>query len=150
MARKAGSRNRRMLTLAQLRGLLAARSGEIVGLMKERQHLRKAMRAVDRQIQVLRGRGAGRLGFAGAARFSLRRRRRPRNAQTLGQVLVSALKQKSGSMTPLELTEAVREAGYKSSAKNLRAVVYQALRNTSQIVHDNTRGMYRLRSNGRK
>ena len=147
MARR---RTRRLLTLAQLKELIAARSEQILDLLKEKHQLAKGIRSVDRQIKVLRGRGAGRLGLRGAARVTLRRRRRPRNAQTMTQVLVGALKQKNVPMSPLELTEAVRAAGYKSSAKNLRAVVYQALRNSPQIVHHNVRGMYRLKSDAKK
>jgi hypothetical protein len=54
-------------------------------------------------------------------------RRRPKNEQSLREVIVDVLGKSKNGLTFEQIVQASKQAGYKTSAKNFDNIVYQAL-----------------------
>lgn len=115
----------KQLSLAQLQRELARRQSALPRLQKKRKKLVAALQKVDDTIATLGGAAAPKKARVRRGR-PLRKAKRAKNKQSLGEVLAKVL-QGAKSMKIAELTERVKRLGYKSKAKNFRLIVNQAL-----------------------
>lgn len=136
----------RELTLRDLDFIRSMRLKEIAALEKEREKLKQQMGRIGEQLLSLRGQRGGRPAVAGEEPGRRRRRRRFRNPVPLPQLLVSILQKAERPMKTAELIEQVARSGYRSAAKNLRSVVYQAIYNSPHIVPAKDKSGYLLKN----
>lgn len=125
--RASAGANLASLSMTELQREIARRGRKVQGLMRRRARL---MARVDRLDSIIREhggsagggarRGPGRPAGRGAGRGG-RRGGRGENSKSLAQSLADLLKGKTMGVT--EAAEAVKAAGYKTSAENFRTMV---------------------------
>ncbi|MBX3358630.1 MAG: hypothetical protein KF745_09380 [Phycisphaeraceae bacterium] len=132
MARKSAAARRRGLTglsLTALQTELRRRERRVGALMRRRERVAAKLQRLDSEIESMGGR-AGRI--AGV-------RTRPKNDMNLVESLQKLLTGKTMSVT--DATQAVQDAGYKTSAENFRTIVNQTLINSGKFKRV-SRGQY--------
>ncbi|RMG38888.1 MAG: hypothetical protein D6725_06485 [Planctomycetota bacterium] len=125
-------------------------------LQERRKKLESLLEDVQLKIAAIEGRvqrGQRRASAArtGAPAPQRRRRRRTRKGgpggQALDKVVVAVLSETPGGLPLKELEQAVLDRGYKTSAKNFRNVLYQAvykLGRAGKVKRDPETGRYKL------
>lgn len=147
----AGRRGRRsklsLLPTTELQAELERRLGRVAELEGRREQLLAELNDVETEIRASGGNLSGRVGKRrgpgrppGSGRRRGGRGRRPRNAANLVESLKQVLNNKTMSVT--EVTEAVQQAGYKTTSSNFRTIVNQALINNPQAFKKVARGQY--------
>lgn len=126
------------LSVADLEKILDERKAALQDLGQRRDVAQKALDDIDKQIQELMGDGRS-LGMG------RRRRRRPKNEQSLRAVVLEVLQKHKAGLTLTDLANAVLATGYKSTSRNFKNVLYQCLYNTDKITHDAPTGCYKLK-----
>ena len=123
------------MSVAELEQILEDRKTKAIDLGRKREELQKQLDDIDRQI----------LEVMGDNRVIRRRRRRLKNEMSLrGHVKELLAKNKKGySMS--DLTTKIMDAGYKSSSRNFRNVLYQCLYNTEGVTFDQATGCYKIK-----
>lgn len=128
--RAGGRKSLRGITTEQLHRELEKRRSMLGDLARERDELAARLEMIDRELSSLGGAPArdgarGRGKRRGPKPGRRGGRRRPRNEGNLVEALSGVLKGKTMSVT--EAAAAVVEAGYRTSSKNFRTIVNQAL-----------------------
>lgn len=108
----------------ELKGELRRRGRRLQTLQKRRERLLKEVANVESEIQEI----GGALGPGGVGDGV---RRRPRNEMPLDEALAKLLKNRTMSVT--EASDAVQQAGYKTTAENFRTIVNQTLINSPKF-----------------
>lgn len=126
------------MTLAQLERALEKKRTRLEDLQSRRESLQQQLARVEGQIAGIAGRGAG----PGGVR---KRRKRPRNAQSLRSYVEDVLSRNKKGLTLAELHSKIEETGYKSKARNFRNVLYQCLYNSDNVQLDKSTGRYGLK-----
>jgi hypothetical protein len=134
MARVAGE-----MTLAQLEKALEKKKSRLDELQSRRATLQQQLARVEAQISGIAGRSSG----AGGVR---KRRKRPKNAQSLKGYVSDILGRNKKGLTLAELHEKLDQTDYRSKAKNFRNVLYQCLYNSEDFQQDKSTGKYSLKS----
>ena len=144
MARRKGSD----LSVAQLERLLTDKKGELATLGQKKSNLQAQLASVDKQLDSLQGANAPAAAPAPARRKKKRGRRgkRPKNTQTLPEVVAGILGKTPKGLSLKDLVAAVLKSGYKTKAKNFSNVVYQCVYNAKTIYHDKKSGTHRLKA----
>ena len=124
-------------SVADLERILDERKVQLQDLAKRRDQVQKELDKLDAEIQ-------GLVGVGGSVGKIRRSRRRVKNAQSLRAVVLEIMGKNKKGFGLADLAVKVNEAGYKSSSRNFRNVLYQCLYNTEGIVHDDATGCYRL------
>lgn len=120
-----------MLSVAELKKIIADRKSRVSELKKQRNKLVKQLRKLDAEIEKAGG-SAGRRGGI-----------RPRNEMSLADAIAEALK--SGKpMRVGDIADAVTKAGYKSSSPKFNAIVNQTLIKDKRF-EATERGVYKLK-----
>ena len=127
------------LSVAVLERLLTKRRSLLDTLTRRRDQLRKNLEKIEHRIASLAGRNGGGPGKV------TRRRKRPKNAKPLHQVVTEILSKSKTGFPLAKLAQKVLASGYKSNSSNFTNVLYQCLYNDSKIVHDGKTGNYRLK-----
>ena len=127
------------LSVAVLERLLTKRRSLLDTLTRRRNQLRKNLEKIEQRIASLAGRNGGGPGKV------TRRRKRPKNAKSLSQVVTELLSKNNTGYPLAKLSEKVLASGYKSGSSNFKNVLYQCLYNAPKIVHDSETGNYRLK-----
>ena len=120
------------MTTAELQAELKRRERSVRKLERRRERLLADLGEVE---QLLAAEGA--LSASGGIR------RRPRNEMNLVDSLSGVLKGKTMSVT--EVTQAVQQAGYMTTAANFRTIVNQALIREKKTFKKVARGQYTAR-----
>jgi hypothetical protein len=149
MARRKGSD----LSVVQLERLLTDKKGELATLGQQKANLQAQLASVDKQLDSLQGANAPAAAPAPApapapARRKKKRGRRgkrPKNTQTLPEVVAGILGKTPKGLSLKDLVDAVHKSGYKTKAKNFSNVVYQCVYNAKTISHDKKSGTHRLK-----
>ncbi len=126
------------MTLAQLERALEKKRSRLEDLESRRSSLQQQLAKVEAQISGISGRGAG----SGGVR---KRRKRPRNAQSLKDYVKDILSRNKKGLTLAELHEKLEQTDYKSRARNFRNVLYQCLYNSDDVQQDKSSGKYALK-----
>lgn len=142
------TKNLSSASMAQLQAEIERREGELSQLQDRRAQLLAELASVEDEIRrsggaVGGGRRRGRRGPGrppGTTGRRGRRGRRPRNTANLVESLQKVLDGKTMSVT--EVTDAVQQAGYKTSSANFRTIVNQALINNPSVFKKVSRGQY--------
>lgn len=132
------ARPSRELTLAQLERALEKKRSRLQLLQSRRETLQQQLARVESQIAGIAGRGAAPGGV-------YKRRKRPKNAQSLRAYVTDVLTRNKKGLTLAELHEKIAETGYKSKARNFRNVLYQCLYNSDDVQLDKSTGRYGLK-----
>jgi len=127
------------MTVAQLEQALQKKKGRLDALVGRREQLQRQLDKVERSIEDIAGRGA----MEGDLR---KRRKRPKNAQSLRAIVLDLLTKNKKGLSISELHERVEGTGYKTRSRNFRNVLYQCLYNTEGISHEKETGKYVLKS----
>lgn len=130
MAKTAG-----VMSVAELEQILEDRKVKAMDLGKRREELQKQLDEIDRQI----------LEVMGDHRVIRRRRRRMKNEMSLRSHVLELLGKSKKGYSMADLTAKIMEAGYKSSSRNFRNVLYQCLYNTEGVTFDQVSGCYKLK-----
>lgn len=130
MAKAAG-----VMSVAELEQILEDRKVKAMDLGKRREELQKQLDEIDRQI----------LEVMGDNRVVRRRRRRLKNEMSLRSHVLELLGKSKKGYSMADLTTKIMEAGYKSSSRNFRNVLYQCLYNTEGVTFDQASGCYKLK-----
>jgi hypothetical protein len=130
MAKSAG-----IMSVAELEQILEDRKVKAMDLGKRREELQKQLDEIDRQI----------LEVMGDNRVIRRRRRRLKNEMSLRSHVLELLGKSKKGFSMADLTSKILDAGYKSSSRNFRNVLYQCLYNTEGVTFDQATGCYRLK-----
>lgn len=130
MAKTAG-----VMSVAELEQILEGRKVKAIDLGKRREELQKQIDEIDRQI----------LEVMGDNRVVRRRRRRLKNEMSLRSHVLELLGKSKKGYSMADLTTKIIEAGYKSSSRNFRNVLYQCLYNTEKVTFDQASGCYKLK-----
>jgi len=130
MAKTAG-----VMSVAELEQILEDRKVKAIDLGKRREELQKQLDEIDRQI----------LEVMGDNRVVRRRRRRLKNEMSLRSHVLELLGKSKKGFSMVDLTTKIMEAGYKSSSRNFRNVLYQCLYNTEGVTFDQATGCYKLK-----
>jgi hypothetical protein len=130
MAKSAG-----IMSVAELEQILEDRKVKAMDLGKRREELQKQLDDIDRQI----------LEVMGDNRVVRRRRRRLKNEMSLRSHVLEMLGKSKKGYSMADLTSKILEAGYKSSSRNFRNVLYQCLYNTEGVTFDQATGCYKLK-----
>lgn len=117
------------MPIAELQAELQRRERGIRKLERRRERLLKEMAQVDSELAAV-----GALSSTGGIR------RRPRNEMNLVDSLAKVLKGKTMSVT--DVTRAVQQAGYMTTAANFRTIVNQALIREKKVFKKIARGQY--------
>ena len=126
------------LSVAQLEKMLGAKRSVLEGLQRRRARLAKQLQEIEARIAAVGGSGVVRSGNAG--------RKRPRNTQTLLQVVLDVLKESKKPISLGEISRRVLSSGYKTGAAKFENTVYQCLYNNSdKIHHDLAARTYRIK-----
>lgn len=120
---------------------LRRRQKQLPKLQQKRRQLLAQLAEIDRCIFAL---GGGASGPAVRASAPANHKRRSLNGKTLSQQLVELLSASKSGMRISELVKAVKQAGYKSAAKDFYSVVAMALRDKKFQKVD--RGVYKIRN----
>ena len=144
MARRKGSD----LSVAQLERLLSDKKGELATLGQKKANLQSQLASVDKALDSLKGATAPAAAPAPARRKKKRGRRgkRPKNTQTLPEVVAGILGKTPKGLSLKDLVAAVLGSGYKTKAKNFSNVVYQCVYNSKTIYRDEKSGTHRLKA----
>lgn len=100
-------------------------------LLQERRALQKRLERVDRDLQMLDGRGG-------------RGRGRARNQVSLPAAMETVLKKSGKPMRVGDIVDAVQRSGYRSSSANFRGIVNQTLIKEPRF-KSTERGFYTLK-----
>lgn len=125
-----------IMSVAELEQVLENRKTKALELGKKREDLQKQLDEIDREI----------LEVLGDNRTIRRRRRRLKNEMSLRSHVVEALGKSKKGFSMADLTSKIMDAGYKSSSRNFRNVLYQCLYNTDGVTFDQTTGCYKLKN----
>jgi len=125
----------RELTVVQLERELEKKRTRLSVLTSKRERLVRLLAKTESQIVGLAGRSAGETEVR-------RRRKRPKNAQSLKHHVVDLLSRNKKGLTIAELDERIQASGYKSKSRNFRNVLYQCLYNSPDVGHDKQSGKY--------
>jgi hypothetical protein len=120
------------MTTAELHAELQRRERNVRKLERRREKLLTDLSEVEQSLAA-----EGALSAAGGIR------RRPRNEMNLVDSLAQVLKGKEMSVT--EVTQAVQQAGYMTTAANFRTIVNQALIRENKKFKKVSRGRYTAR-----
>lgn len=120
------------MTTAELHAELQRRERNVRKLERRREKLLADLSEVEQSLAA-----EGALSAAGGIR------RRPRNEMNLVDSLAQVLKGKEMSVT--EVTQAVQQAGYMTTAANFRTIVNQALIRENRKFKKVSRGRYTAR-----
>lgn len=123
------------LSVAELEQILEDRKSKAVELGRRREELQLELDEIDRQL----------LELMGDNRVIRRRRRRLKNEMSLRSHVKELLGKSRKGYSMADLTTKIMEAGYKTSSRNFRNVLYQCLYNTEGVVFDPASGCYRIR-----
>lgn len=123
-----------VMSVAELEQILENRKVKAIDLGKRREDLQKQLDDLDRQI----------LEVMGDNRTIRRRRRRLKNEMSLRSHVVEVLGKSKKGFSMADLTSKIMDAGYKTSSRNFRNVLYQCLYNTDGVTFDQTTGCYKL------
>jgi hypothetical protein len=126
------------MTLTQLERALEKKRSRLQVLQSRRDSLQQQLSRVEGQIAGIAGRGAS----PGGVR---KRRKRPKNTQSLKAYVDDVLARNKKGLTLAELHEKITATGYKSRARNFRNVLYQCLYNSSDVQLDKSTGRYSLK-----
>jgi len=133
----------RNVSIADLQAEIARRQSNQGALIKERDQLLRRLAEIEGELNGLgalkRPVGRPRKASNGATSATPKRRGRQPREGSLPSVLAGVLAGKTMSID--EAVVAVREAGYQSSAANLKSMVNQALSNR-KLFKRVSRGMY--------
>lgn len=129
MAKAAG-----VLSVAELEQILETRKIKALELGKRREELQKQLDEIDHQI----------LEVMGDRRIIRRRRRRIKNEMSLRAHVLELLGKSKKGYSMADMTKKITEAGYKSSSRNFRNVLYQCLYNTEGVTFDQESGCYKM------
>ena len=131
---------KRPLSLQQLERLVQLRRARLTLLVEKREHHKRQLEEIDRQIAMI---GGGKVEPRPI-------RRRPKNEQPLYKVLKQILQQHKRGLVLNELTDKVRESGYKTASANFPNTVYQCLyTNSDTFFFDHSDRRYHLKSGGK-
>lgn len=130
----------REMTVAQLERALEKKRSRLEMLTTKREHLQRLLARTEAQITSLAGRAAA---DGGTVR---RRRKRPKNTQSLRACVLDLLSRSKKGLTIAELHDRVQAAGYKSKSRNFRNVLYQCLYNADEVSQDKETGKYMLKT----
>ena len=130
MAKTAG-----VLSVAELEQILETRKVKAIELGKRREELQKQLDEIDQQI----------LEVMGDNRIIKRRRRRLKNEMSLRSHVLELLGKSKKGFSMADMTRKITEAGYKSSSRNFRNVLYQCLYNTEGVTFDQESGCYKMK-----
>lgn len=120
------------MTTAELHAELHRRGRNVRKLERRRERLLLDLAGVEKELA-----SEGALSASGGIR------RRPRNEMNLVNSLAAVLQGKEMSVT--EVTQAVQQAGYLTTAANFRTIVNQALIREKKKFKKVSRGMYTAR-----
>lgn len=123
------------LSVAELEQILEDRKVKALDLGKRREELQKQLDEIDRQI----------LEVMGDNRVIRRRRRRLKNDMSLRSHVLEILGKSKKGFSMADLMSKIIEAGYKSSSRNFRNVLYQCLYNTEGVTFDQATGCYKMK-----
>jgi hypothetical protein len=126
------------VSLAELQDELQRRRKQLPGLQAKRDKLAKQLAEVDKQIEMLQGKGK-----APAKPSTRKTRKRPKNAVSLPDILEKVMKGK-GSVGIGEAMEMALAEGYKSSSSQFRNIINQTL-NKDPRFKKVARGQYTLK-----
>lgn len=141
------------LSLAQLEALVEKRKRQLERLHERRRKLESLLEDVQLKIAAIEGRVQRGQQRATAARTgkpapkTKRRRRAGKSGQPLDAIVVSVLSDTPEGLPLKELEKAVLDRGYKTSSKNFRNVLYQAvykLGRAGRVKRDTESGRYKL------
>lgn len=124
-----------VLSVAELEQILEDRRVKAMELGKRREELQKQLDDIDRQL----------LEVMGDNRVIRRRRRRLKNDMSLRSHVLELLSKSKKGFSMADLTSKIVDAGYKSSSRNFRNVLYQCLYNTEGVTFDQATGCYKLK-----
>jgi hypothetical protein len=110
------------LTVSDLRRELVRRERRVGGLIRRRERLMAKVRELESQIMAHGGTSRG-----GAIVL----RKRPKNDMNLVEALSKVLKDKVISVT--DVSQAVQDAGYKTTSPSFRTIVNQTLINSGRF-----------------
>ncbi len=130
--RKAATTSAAGMSTAELQAELQRRERNVRKLERRREKLMGDLAAVEKELA-----SEGALSASGGIR------RRPRNEMNLVDSLAKVLKGKEMSVT--DVTQAVQQAGYMTTAANFRTIVNQALIREKKKFKKVSRGMYTAR-----
>lgn len=130
--RKAATAGAAGMSTAELQAELQRRERNVRKLERRREKLMGELAAVEKELA-----SEGALSASGGIR------RRPRNEMNLVDSLAKVLKGKEMSVT--DVTQAVQQAGYMTTAANFRTIVNQALIREKKKFKKVSRGMYTAR-----
>jgi hypothetical protein len=130
--RKAATTSAAGMSTAELQAELQRRERNVRKLERRREKLMGDLAAVEKELA-----SEGALSASGGIR------RRPRNEMNLVESLAKVLKGKEMSVT--DVTQAVQQAGYMTTAANFRTIVNQALIREKKKFKKVSRGMYTAR-----
>jgi DNA-binding transcriptional MerR regulator len=135
---------RKVVSIAHLRELLAEREKELAGLEGRQKKLGAQLKQVDARIAGLTGRAKG----AGRGRAAVKGRGQPaRGKKSLRQVVAEVLGETRRALGPKQIAEALPGVGYVSESKNLSVMVGQGLFASPEFRRV-ARGKYRLHRRG--
>src|SRR5262245_35808874 len=124
------------LSLADLEKLISNRTGQLDTLLKKRDELEAEVESLDAQLQE----------FVTTGSISKRGgRKRPRNEAPLRRVMLEVLGKTKRGLSLADLSQRIKETGYKSHSHNFKNVVYQCLYNTKSVVRDDATGCYKVK-----
>jgi hypothetical protein len=124
------------LSLSDLEKLIDDRQTHLETLVRKREQLVADLEGYDLQIQE----------FMKTGRISQRTgRKRARNEQPLRAVMMEILGRNKKGLSLQNLTQQIKDTGYKSHSLNFQNVVYQCLYNTPEVIHDSATGLYRIK-----
>lgn len=130
--RKAATPSAAGMSTAELQAELQRRERNVRKLERRREKLMLDLAEVEKELA-----SEGALSATGGIR------RRPRNEANLVDSLAAVLKGKEMSVT--EVTQAVQQAGYMTTAANFRTIVNQALIREKKKFKKVSRGIYTAR-----
>ena len=125
------------LSVAALERMLQERKSLLESLSRQRKKLRKDLDRVEQKIVSLQGRGGSAIGSV--------RRKRPKNARPLAEVVTDILGRSKSGYPLAKLSEKVLASGYKSGSSDFKNVLYQCLYNSPDVVHEPESGNYKLK-----
>ncbi len=123
------------MSVAELEQILEDRKVRAIDLGKRREELQKELDELDRQI----------LEVMGDNRVIRRKRRRLKNEMSLRSHVLDLLSKSKRGYSMADLTSKIMDAGYKSSSRNFRNVLYQCLYNTEGVTFDQATGCYKMK-----
>lgn len=108
-------RPRKFPSISDLQNMIRERRRHRTRIIQERKKAQSRLDQIDRDLQMLDGRGGG--GGRG----------RGRNSASLTETMEAVLKKSSKPMRVGDIAQAVQQAGYRSSSANFRGIVNQTL-----------------------